>query len=60
MANLVVGATLVLTPTCAEVSWNGASGFAVGQTASFEGYALSGGANVATEIAVNTGVRARK
>ncbi|MGO9674158.1 MAG: Ig domain-containing protein [Methylocella sp.] len=56
---IVVGATLVMTPTCAEVLWNGASGFAVGQTASFEGYALSGGANVATEIAVNTSAPAR-
>ena len=49
---LVVGTTVVLTPTCAKVIWKGAPGFAVGQSVYSTGYTVSGVVNVATVIEV--------
>ncbi|MFZ2407578.1 MAG: Ig domain-containing protein [Methylobacter sp.] len=49
---IVVGTTTVQTPTCTTVSWNGASGFAVGQRAEYKGYVASG-TTVAVSITIN-------
>ncbi len=49
---IVVGSTVVQTPSCTTVSWNGANGFAVGQRADCQGY-KSGGVAVATKITIN-------
>ena len=49
---IVVGNVTVQVPGCASVSWNGASGFAVGQRAEYEGYRGSD-ATVATKITIN-------
>jgi hypothetical protein len=49
---IVVGTTVVQTPSCTKVSWNGASGFAVGQIAEYKAY-VSGSTTVATSITIN-------
>lgn len=49
---IVVGTTVLQTPSCTKVSWNGATGFAVGQRAEYKAY-QSGSAWVATSITIN-------
>jgi hypothetical protein len=49
---IVVGSVKVQVPSCTVVSWNGASGFAVGQRAEYAGYQLSG-VTVASKITIN-------
>lgn len=50
---IVVGTTIVQTPSCTTVSWNGAAGFAVGQIAEYKGYKTTDGATVALKITIN-------
>lgn len=50
--SIVVGTKTVQTPSCTKVSWNGASGFAVGQKAEYKGY-ITGTTTVATSIVIN-------
>jgi hypothetical protein len=49
---IVVGRVKVQVPSCAVVSLNGASGFAVGQRAEYEGY-LAAGVTVGTIITID-------
>ena len=49
---VVVGSVTVQVPACTVVSWNGATGFAVGQRAEYEGY-RNGGLTVAAKITIN-------
>jgi hypothetical protein len=49
---IVVGSVTVQVPSCAVVSLNGATGFAVGQRAEYQGY-KAGGVTVATQITIN-------
>jgi hypothetical protein len=52
---IVVDTTTVQTPTCTAVSWNGATGFAIGQRADFQGFRTTSGAivTVAQKITIN-------
>jgi len=50
--SVVVGNVTVQVPSCTTVSWNGATGFAVGQRAEYEGY-QNGAVTVATKITIN-------
>ncbi|MGC1817438.1 MAG: Ig domain-containing protein [Casimicrobiaceae bacterium] len=49
---IVVGTVTVQVPSCTVVSWNGATGFALGQRAEYQGY-RSAGAVVAAKITIN-------
>ena len=49
---IVVGTVTVQVPSCTTVSWNGASGFAVGQRAEYDGYQANG-ITVASKITIN-------
>lgn len=49
---IVVGSVTVQVPSCTVVSWNGATGFAVGQRAEYQGYKAAG-VTVATQITIN-------
>ncbi|HSQ80504.1 MAG TPA: putative Ig domain-containing protein [Casimicrobiaceae bacterium] len=49
---IVVGSVTVQVPSCTVVSWNGATGFAVGQRAEYQGY-KTGGVTVAAQITIN-------
>ena len=49
---IVVGSVTVQVPGCAVVSLNGATGFAVGQRAEYQGYKTSG-TTVGTQITIN-------
>jgi hypothetical protein len=49
---IVVGNVTVQVPSCTVISWNGATGFAIGQRAEYQGY-QSGGVTVAAKITVN-------
>jgi hypothetical protein len=49
---IVVGNVMVQVPSCTVISWNGATGFAVGQRAEYQGY-QSGGVTVAAKITIN-------
>jgi hypothetical protein len=49
---IVVGTKVIQTPSCTQVSWNGATHFAVGQAAEYKGYVTSS-ATIATSITIN-------
>jgi hypothetical protein len=49
---IVVGSVTVRVPSCAVVSLNGATGFAVGQRAEYQGY-RTGGTTVAAQVTIN-------
>ena len=49
---IVVGSVTVQVPSCATISWNGVSGFALGQRAEYEGYQADG-VTVAQKITIN-------
>jgi hypothetical protein len=49
---IVVGNVTVKVPSCTVVSWNGATGFAIGQRAEYQGYS-AGGVTVAQKITIN-------
>ncbi len=49
---IVVGSVTVQVPSCTVVSLNGATGFAVGQRAEYQGY-KAGGVTVAAQITIN-------